>query len=302
MRELDYPRDYIFSFISEPGRRLTPACISEVEIEKIGAEVKPASDEEVGSYIAFRLTSVRPQQVGGFDTPLSSFRIRQARQWFAPGQEDMFRDETQFVEYKILFETDKASLLGYAKTMAAFANNKGGYIFFGVNDNGKNCEFEYEKFQRFDWDRFEGLIRSHFEPGFEWNWAVFEDDDGKKLGTIYTYLCENKPIMAGKGYNNGKTNIIRKSSIYYRYRGVSAEIESHDLRLLLQQRDEAAQSRVMKAIFEDRKSEFETEPVRRRVKRSKKSNKVEGTDDHPLLFQDLEEKHPPIPSFPKRRK
>jgi hypothetical protein len=232
MRLMGHRRDYIFSFIMRPGRKLTPACISEVENGKIGKEVEPATEDEVSSFVGRRLAEARDP--GDAYGPLSSFQINETIGWSLRAEGDLLTDETQRVEFK-LFLADKADdLLSYAKTMAAFSNNVGGYIFFGISDNRRPVGVDPTEFLAFDWDRLSAICRESFQPDIRWE-RTLATWQGKALGVLYTYQAEPKPVVAAK---NAKGLTV--GSIYYRYRGHTENIRPGDLFKLLSDRDAQA--------------------------------------------------------------
>jgi hypothetical protein len=230
MRLMSHPRDYIFSFLLRPGRKLTPACISEVEAGKIGAEVEPATERELEVFVARRLAEA--SDPGDYYGPLSSFQINEALGWFTRAQGDLLRDETQQVEFKIGALSGPDALVDYSKTMAAFSNNVGGYIFFGITDKRVPVGVDPSDFLSFDWDRLSALCRENFQPDIKWDrtLAVWH---GKQLGVIYTYKATQKPVVAARTKHG-----IQIGSIYYRYRGHNEVIRPGDLFNMLNERDQ----------------------------------------------------------------
>lgn len=240
MRILGYARDYIFSFILRPGRKLTPACIAEVENGQIGSDVEPCTDRELEEFIARRLSeSVDATESYG---PLSSFQISEALGRFSRAQNDLFRDESQQVEFKIIIKSDYDSLLSYAKTLAAFSNNVGGYIFFGISDQRQPVGISESEFQSFDWDRLSAICREFFQPDVIWDRGIFSWS-GKVLGVLYAFEADRKPTVAAK---NGKG--ISRGTIYYRYRGYTEAIALGDLFKMLDARDERVRNQAIANI------------------------------------------------------
>ena len=240
MRLMEHPRDYIFSFILRPGRKLTPACLSEVENGQIGADVEPATGKEVASFIARRLSEVAEQT--DLYGPLSSFQISQALGWFSRAQNDLFRDESQEVEVKIFPKVELEAMLGYVKTMAAFSNNTGCYLFFGISDERQPVGVPDEELTKFGSDRLATLCREHFQPNINWDRRLFTWM-GKTPGVIYTFEADRKPTVAAK---DGKG--VSRSAIYYRYRGHTEVIALGDLFKMLEARDEKTRVSAISSI------------------------------------------------------
>lgn len=75
--------------------------------------------------------------------------------------------ESNTVEFKISF--NKANTAKYAKTMAAFSNNRGGYIIFGIKDSPRVIEgLNNDNFENFSQEQFSEALNSLFAPSIEW--------------------------------------------------------------------------------------------------------------------------------------
>lgn len=229
MRELGFVRDYIFSFLIRPGRKLSPACISEVEQGKIGPEVEPASEDEVRRFVSLRLKEAGPP--GNFYGPLSTFQVNETLGWFTRAQGDLLRDESQTLEFKLCLPTREDKLVSYAKTMSAFANNSGGYIFFGITDERRPVGIQADDYVRFDWDRLAAVCREYFQPDFRWERALVEWS-GVRLASVYVYESDSKPIVSVRTAQG-----MRSGEIFFRYRGHTSYIGYGDLANLLAERD-----------------------------------------------------------------
>jgi hypothetical protein len=240
MRLMGHARDYIFSFILRPGRKLTPACIAEIENGQIGPEVEPATEGEVDGYIARRLSE--NADAGSAYGPLSSFQISETLGWFSRAQNDLFRDESQQVEFKLTLQSDLNSLLGYAKTLAAFSNNVGGYMFFGVSDERIPVGVDEADFHSFDWDRLSAICREYFQPDVIWDRGVYTWS-GKTLGVVYAFEAAKKPTVAAR---DGKG--IARGTIYFRYRGYTEAIALGDFFRMLDDRDEKVRNSAIGSI------------------------------------------------------
>lgn len=235
MRMMNLRRDYIFSFILEPGRVLTPACVAEIEQGKIGRDVDPASAREVEVFVARRLLLSGGFRDSSYTSPISANRVRQVLRWFEPGQLELLPSESQVVEYKMYFKTDEKSLIGYAKALAAFANNSGGYLIFGVSDDRKPCQFDEDKFRTFDWQRFQEIIDDFFGVGIAWHQDLVEDAD-LKLGVVFAAKSRDSIVICEKSGGAG----VEEGAIYYRYSGETRRIKPRDLRRLMIERASAS--------------------------------------------------------------
>ena len=119
----------------------------------------------------------------------------------------------------------------YAKTMAAFANNNGGYIIFGVKDRPKEIiGLRTDNFDVFDVARISGYINENFSPEIIFKKSVVQVRS-KNIGILFTHKAEYKPIICTKN----ATTILKESDIYYRYNGRSEKIKYSELKSILDQ-------------------------------------------------------------------
>ena len=107
--------------------------------------------------------------------------------------------ESNTVEFKESF--NKSNTPKYAKTMAAYANNRGGYIIFGVKDNPRKIVgLKNENFENMSQEQFSEAINSLFAPAMDWDCGTFTVDipapdvegamQSLKIGWIYTAEAE----------------------------------------------------------------------------------------------------------------
>ena len=134
------------------------------------------------------------------------------------------RRETYTLEFKEKFNwADKRSRIKYLKSFSAFANNKGGYLLFGV----RNQPHEIRGIQNFDDTDSEEIstsISNYFSSEIHFERHLHEID-GVNIGLVYIHESQNKPIICIKDYDD----ILFKSYIYYRYRAKSSQISPGDL-------------------------------------------------------------------------
>lgn len=152
------------------------------------------------------------------------------------------RRESNTVEFKESF--NKNSTAKYAKTMAAYSNNRGGYIIFGVKDNPRTIVgLKNENFENMNQEQFSEAINSLFAPAIDWDCGTFTIEipspDEKditqtlKIGWIYTAEAEYKPIIAQKSNDGEKIN---NGDVYYRYRARSEKIKFAEMSRIIEER------------------------------------------------------------------
>lgn len=181
MRLMGLPRDYVMSFIVEPGRVITPAVVEEVMQGKIGPEVGPASLGAVETYVQERLAAVRAIGRARFDAAVSPWRVQQVLLWSRPDRASLLPNEGYEVDFKVLFDTSDTACHKYIKTMASFANFRGGYLFFGITDAGNIVEFDRQKFLDYDWERFDQMMQNTFVPHVIWDYSVVDIPDSSAI-------------------------------------------------------------------------------------------------------------------------
>ena len=132
-------------------------------------------------------------------------------------------------------ETDhvecKKSVNFVMKTIAAFANNKGGYFLFGVENGTFNVVgLPDDKFEKFDLNKLNQHIRDQLGIGLEIQVATYQID-GKKVGVAYIGQAHTKPVIFIHNADGAA-----QGHIYYRYPGEDRLISPADLQKLIEQR------------------------------------------------------------------
>lgn len=134
--------------------------------------------------------------------------------------------ESSWLEFKESFNW--AAKDDYAKSIVAFANNKGGYLVFGITNNPRKLAgLQSDNFETTDEAKITAYLNSVFSP--EVRYAKFAIEvRSKKVGIIRIDQFQNKPIVCIK--NDGK---LKESDIYYRYNARSERIKYPELKLLI---------------------------------------------------------------------
>ena len=164
--------------------------------------------------------------------------------------------ESSTVEFKESF--NKNNTAKYAKTMAAFANNQGGYIVFGVKDNPRSVVgLQNDNFDNMNQEQLTEAINSLFAPEIIWECGIVtvdaqtKDENGviatkqKKIGWLYTEQSEQKPIIAQKA-NDGEK--IASGDVYYRYRARTQKIRYAEMARIIEERSAKERERLLKLV------------------------------------------------------
>lgn len=157
--------------------------------------------------------------------------------------------ERNDLEYKESF--GQKSWAKYAKTMAAFANNRGGYILFGVKDNPRQIVGVNSAFKNFEQEKFTEYLNSYFAPEILWETGIIEIGE-KSIGFIFTEEASCKPIIAQKAESSEK---IASGDVYYRYRARSEKIKYAEMHRIVEDRAAKEREKLLKLFEVIRKSE-----------------------------------------------
>lgn len=166
--------------------------------------------------------------------------------------------ESNTVEFKEAF--NKGNTAKYAKTMAAFSNNRGGYIIFGVKDNPRTVVgLSNNNFDNINQEQFTEAINSLFAPAMEWECGIIEVDipvpdagcETRKIGWIYCDEALEKPVIAQKA-NEGEK--IVSGDVYYRYRARTQKIKYAEMARIIEERSKKERESLLKLIEVIRKS------------------------------------------------
>ena len=140
----------------------------------------------------------------------------------------LYHREGQELEFKEQFNL--AGLAEYFRDFSAFANNRGGYLVFGVADSPRMpaglTDSAIEQFERVDPQKITGYLLEVFAPAIEWEQQSFEID-GKVFGVFRVHEAKTKPVIARK--DEGKQQTIKNGEIYYRYGGRTQKIRFAEL-------------------------------------------------------------------------
>ncbi|MBV1901090.1 MAG: ATP-binding protein, partial [Kordiimonadaceae bacterium] len=117
------------------------------------------------------------------------------------------------------------------KTIAAFANNKGGYFVLGVeNDTWKIIGLPDKKYQKFDFKKLNQNIRSQLGIGLDVTRKILKFN-GKAVAIYYVEAAHTKPVIFTKSIDD-----VAEGHVYYRYPGEDRLISPSDLQKLIEDR------------------------------------------------------------------
>ncbi|MGH9462710.1 MAG: RNA-binding domain-containing protein [Vicinamibacteria bacterium] len=135
----------------------------------------------------------------------------------------LYHREGQELEFKEQFNL--SGLAEYFRDFAAFSNNRGGYLVFGVTDTPRVpvglSESALSQFEKIDPEKVSGFLLDIFSPSIEWEQAAFEVNNAS-FGVFRIYEAREKPVIARK--DEGKKQVIKNGEVYYRYGGRTQKI------------------------------------------------------------------------------
>lgn len=142
------------------------------------------------------------------------------------------------LEFKEQFNL--AGLADYLKDFAAFANNRGGLLVFGVTDSPRKLQGlskkSLELFDKLDPERMTGHINEVFSGHIEWS-ATTVEVGSKSFACFKVLEAVQKPIICKS--DHGK-NVLRNGDIYFRYGGRTQRIRHSELQFIIHARIEEA--------------------------------------------------------------
>ena len=144
----------------------------------------------------------------------------------------LVRRESTQLEFKTNFNL--GSISEYGKILSAMANNKGGYVIFGVTEKRphKLIGMSNDQFEKIDSSKISELFDYHFSPTLVWEHHI-ESRDGIKIGFLHVETSREKPVMCVKSGNRGEYN---EGDIYYRYAGKTSRIRPSELQEVIRGR------------------------------------------------------------------
>lgn len=226
-------------FFNRPQRAVNTGRISTIRSETYSdsSTIKTASAAELDTFIARFAHDAGSNGVSTIGASTTQSLTAAARALFTKGTDGKWRlsnGESQEHECKLGFDPKKLSPI--VRAIAALANNLGGYILFGVSNNGFSVEGIDRTFIETDIVQITNKVKAHLSPTPSITAKGTIEFDDKVVGFIRVEKHQDRPVIVyrdGDGLNEGE--------ILFRYPGQSARIKFGDLRSMLDDRDRRAQ-------------------------------------------------------------
>lgn len=168
---------------------------------------------------------------------------------FGPDQNGVWRlldGETDRVECKQNFTSKHPGR--WLRPIAGLANNRGGYILFGVtdqeDDGGSHRVVGMSNTQLTDIDpaALAMTVAGVFDPTPVFSRKVIAID-GKQVGIIHVEQHPGRPVIATK-----QVETVSEGDVFYRYPGMTKRIKYSDLRNLFDERDRQARADLLPMV------------------------------------------------------
>ncbi len=184
--------------------------------------------------------------------------------------------ESDVLEFKQSFMgNDQAMDKSYLKTIAAFANTKGGFIIFGIEPLTHKLVGIKNKYLDYDNKNVSETINTNLDGSFNYLFHAFIFEN-ILLAILYIGKAHHPPIILKQ-----QTEDSYEGSIFFRYPGMSRRILAGDLRKLL---TDEIQSRIDN-IFQ--KAKFIANSVDSNIALlNSDTGELEGISDKTRLFLD----------------
>ena len=171
-----------------------------------------------------------------YENPLSADILTSLFRTSPADEYRIINRESVTIEFKESY--NHAGVAQYFKAIAAFANNVGGYLIFGVGDKPRRLiglkGKALEQFETLKVEEFTKALMDYFSPSIRWEHCTFEFK-GLSFGVIYVYALKKKPCVCKKTYDNPNPKYtLKEGDIYFRYGGRSERIKYDELIAILE--------------------------------------------------------------------
>ena len=206
-----------------PSLHINPGRVSEVLKNQKGNDIQAASEEELHAFM--------DKKVLEDNSPISESALSQMLKIKEGTSNCLDIKESDTFECKENFNADAGTLV---KPLVSFANNKGGYILYGVKDAVWEVvgltKKKISDFEAWDSERLSGTLFDYAGCGLSVEKTTFNIAE-KTIGVLYVHRATKRPIIMNK--QNGE---ISTGQIYYRYPSMNRLIGSVELDAIIEDR------------------------------------------------------------------
>lgn len=224
-------------YFNRADRLISTGRITQIKQGQYGAAVPVATPAELGTFISNwqsrQLTGAArgPASPTDPETIIAMFMETQGVWTLRLGETDQAECKQNF---RLMPEERFADVI---KTIAGFANNKGGHVLFGVNDKTQSVDgLTAEYFVKTDPADINRCLAGALDPVPHVT-KTSVTIGGKTIGALYVEKHENAPVIALKNIGGG---VFKEGTIYYRYVGETRSIKPGELRKIIANREQRA--------------------------------------------------------------
>ena len=219
----------------EDREEINGGRVSEVRTDKPRYKgIEAASDKETDELIQ---KAENPAAYAGISAnPLNEKRLKKLFPLDKGDKDKLVITETDFIECKESFGT-KHLISNCLRAIAAFANNKGGYIVFGVKDKTWELKgIDGANFKALDRKEFNRTLLAVLSCAIDFDMETLEIGT-KTIGVLYVAPARAKPVIAisNKGDVKNKYD-VKTGHIYYRYQAENRMIGPAELQQIIEGR------------------------------------------------------------------
>jgi hypothetical protein len=225
--------DVIHFYFNKPDRLISSGRITQIKKAKYGASVEEAPLEELEAFLAaWEDPEAKPPPA---PSPvdmriLRSMFVRETGTWRLAGGENR-------TECKASFRLQPEERFSKAlRAIAGLANNKGGYLLFGITDATFQADgLPDDIFTKSDISLLNRILVGALDPVPHVTKGLIELG-GKQVGVLYIEKHDHGPVIAIK--NVGQD--VKEGGIYFRYVGETRLIKPGELRQIIGAREQRA--------------------------------------------------------------
>lgn len=229
-------------YFNRQDRPVNSGRISQIRNGSYGPQVPQATDQELDAFLNNFKAATVGISVNEQDAkpPTITERAAALFEQHADGSWRLRDGETAQQECKETFNPKKMTPV--IKAIAALANNKGGFVFIGVEDaDCKVVGLADSTFQNTDIVQISQKVKTHLTPTPDFIKTTIEIG-GMQIGVIYVEKYAEPPVIVSRDGDG-----LESGTILFRSPGQSAKISAGDLLILLRERDQASQSKLLKS-------------------------------------------------------
>ncbi|MBR0850260.1 ATP-binding protein [Bradyrhizobium diazoefficiens] len=226
--------DVIHYYFNKPDRLISSGRITQIKNGKYGASAEEAQPEDVETFLAAWQDprANAPPAPSPVDMRiLRPMFVRETGTWRLAG------GETDRIERKAGFRLQPEDRFSKAlRAIAGLANNKGGYLLFGVTDATYQADgLSDDVFTKSDISLLNRVLAGALDPVPHVTKGLIELG-GKQVGVLYVEKHDHGPVIAIK--NVGQD--VKEGGIYFRYVGETRLIKPGELRQIIAAREQRA--------------------------------------------------------------